>query len=389
MRTLTGCSARAALLAGAVALAGCASPPAPLVPTAGPRGADGARASYADPSRWLCLPGRDDACARSIDATEIRPDRSSVVVRDTRSPDADKVDCFYVYPTVDLRLGAANHEDFTDQEPIARTTAAQVARFRSVCTLYAPLYRQITIGTYLRADAVKRPYTAVAEADIDEAFQHYLKHYNGGRKFVLLGHSQGAEMVVHLLKRFFDGDPKLREQLLLAMPIGWPTEVPRGRTVGGTFASVPMCTHAGEIGCVVAYRSHAVGSDVASKHAVPSPGNESICVNPAELAHGPGRPFSRAFLPTALVARDSDVADVATPFVLLRDFYGGACTDGPAGYRYLAMTETPPPGDGRTSPIRFSSLWLRSAALGLHLLDYQFAQGDLIDLVAERAAALR
>ncbi len=368
----------------AAALVACAATPAPIAPIA----PAGPSARYADATSWLCLPGRDDACARSTDATEVRPDLSRVVVRDTRAPGAEKVDCFYVYPTVDLRLGAANHEDFADLEPMARTTAAQVARFRNVCTLYAPLYRQITIGTYLRSAEVKRPYTAVAEADVDEAFLHYMRHYNGGRKIVLLGHSQGGEMVVHLLKRFFDGDPKTREQLLLAMPIGWPIEVPKGRATGGTFANVPMCTRAGETACVVAYRSHAVGTDVASKHATPSAGHESVCVNPAELAHGPGRPFSRAFLPTSLVAADSGLGDAATPFVLLRDFYGGACVDGPAGYRYLAVSATPPPGDLRTSPIRFSSLWLRGA-LGLHLLDYQFAQGDLVDLVAERAGALQ
>jgi Protein of unknown function (DUF3089) len=375
---------RALAVAAAAALSAsscaCAQPPAPIAPTA----------RYDSAASWLCLPGRDDACARNVDATEIRPDLTRVVVRDTRAQGADKVDCFWVYPTVDLRLGAANHEDFSDLEPIARTTAAQVARFRNVCTLYAPLYRQITIGTYLRAPEVKRTYTAVAEADVDAAFEHYLRHYNGGRKIVLLGHSQGGEMVVHLLQRYFDGDAKMRERLLLAMPIGWPIEVPKGRLSGGTLTNIPMCTQPGETACIVAYRSHAVGTDVASKHATPSPGHESVCVSPAELAHGAGKPFSRALLPTAMVAADSGLADVATPFVLLRDFYGGTCVDGPDGMRYLAVTPEPAAraaGDARKSPIRFSSLWLRGA-MGLHILDFQFAQGDLVDLVAQRAAAL-
>ncbi len=381
-RTRTGRRApRLVGLAAVACLAACARRLEPPVTSAGlgPR--------YADPARWLCLPGREDACARSIEATELGPGGARVVGPDARAPGAEKVDCFYVYPTVDLRVAPGNHEDFSDLEPIARVAAAQAARFRSVCALYAPLYRQITIGTYLRAPDVKRPFTAVAEADVGEAFAHYMKHDNRGRKLVLLGHSQGAEMVVHLLQRFFDRDPVARAQLLLAMPIGWPVEVPKGQSAGGTFANLPMCTQKGEVGCVVAYRSYAEGAAVASKHATPSPGHVSMCVSPAELAHGAGHPLSRAFLPTAWVAADSDAAKVATPFVLLRDFYRAACADGPDGMRYLAVSDTPPPGDARSSPVRFSSLQLRGA-LGLHLLDVPLAQGDLVDLVAERAAAL-
>ncbi len=379
MLRMDGLAARCFVIAAASVLGACARAPAPIAP-------DGAaQARYAEGKSWLCLPGRDDACARSLDATELRFDGTRVVVRDTKAPGADDVDCFYVYPTVDLSLGAANHEDFTDLAPMTRVTVAQAARFRNVCTLYVPLYRQITIGAYLRAPDVKRAYTAVAEADVDQAFAQYLRSYNGGRKIVLVGHSQGGEMVVHLLQRFFDRDPELRARLLLAMPIGWLVEVPKGKTVGGSFANVPVCTRAGETGCVVAYRSFAAGSEPESKRATPAEGNDAVCVNPAELAHGPGHAFSRAFLPMGLVAGDAGLDAVTTPFVLLRDFYGGTCKDGPRGTRYLAVSSAPATGDRRTTPIRFSSLWLRGE-LGLHLLDMQFAQGDLLDLVAERAA---
>jgi len=87
----------------------------------------------------------------NVDATELRPDGSRVVVRGARAPTAAKVDCFYVYPTVDLRLDAANHEDFSDLAPRTRRDRAQAARFAEACTLYVPWYRQITIGTYLRS----------------------------------------------------------------------------------------------------------------------------------------------------------------------------------------------------------------------------------------------
>jgi len=82
----------------ALSASGCARPPAPIAPspTSALATRGGASERYADPASWLCLPGRDDACARSVDATEIRPDLTRVVVRDTRAPGADQVDCFYV-----------------------------------------------------------------------------------------------------------------------------------------------------------------------------------------------------------------------------------------------------------------------------------------------------
>jgi hypothetical protein len=166
-------------------------------------------------------------------------------------------------------------------------------------------------------------------------------------------------------------------------------EVPAGQTVGGTFAHLPVCTQPDETGCVVGYRSYAAGGDAIPGRGAPSPGHESICVNPAELARGKAAPFSRAFLGAQsrfFPTRGTD--GVKTPFVMLRDLYTGRCESGPGGFRYLAVAVTPGPGDVRVSPIDLDNHWLHGE-LGLHLLDMQLTQGDLVDLVARRAGALR
>lgn len=362
------------------------APPAPP-PNLAPPFAGYASAHYKDPKAWLCWPGRADVCARNLDATELRPDGTRVEVRETRAANADKIDCFYVYPTVDLRMLAGNHTDFTDLEDIERVAFVQAARFSSVCRVFVPLYRQITFGTYLQSEEVKRPYTAVAESDVVDAFLHYMGQANGGRKIVLIGHSQGAEMIVRLLQRFFDRDPVMRERLLLAMPIGWPMEVERGKTTGGTFAELPMCTKKGEIGCVIGYRTHVAGTDPAPKHAMPKPGHESICVHPGELLRGSAGPLGRAFLPSRanVLTHMRGLDDVTTPFVLLREFYSASCVEGTGGYRYLAVSDAPPPGDRRQSPVDFADPWLHGI-LGLHVYDVQLGLGDLVDLVRERAS---
>src|SRR5262249_5186790 len=156
-----------------------------------------------------------DHCRVDLAATEIHPDRSRSVQRHVPAA-TPKVDCFYVYPTVDLGVIPDNHTDFSDLEPMSTTAAAQVARLGEVCHLYAPIYRQVPIGAYLGGDEAREARLAVAFSDVADAFLHYLGQHNHGRKIVLVGHSQGAEMVVRLLRRFFDGDPALRERLLLA-----------------------------------------------------------------------------------------------------------------------------------------------------------------------------
>jgi hypothetical protein len=77
---------------------------------------------------------------------------------------------------------------------------------------------------------------------------------------------------------------------------------------------------------------------------------------------------------------------VNTPFLVMRDFYAGECVDGPNGYRYLAISAAPKAGDQRLSPVDLQATRLNTL-LGLHILDLQFPQGDLIDLVARKAAA--
>ena len=383
----------ALLLLAATPLLGCAeaSPPPALSPAPPPtlRSPFTGYASgrYRDPKWWLCLPGRADTCAADLDATELRPDNTRVEVRDTPVPGADQVDCFYVYPTVDLRMGPANHEDFDDLEPMARTTIAQAARFRTTCRLFVPLYRQTTFGTYLRGEEERRPYRDVAVSDVVDAFLHYMGQYNQGHKVVLIGHSQGGEMVIELLHRFFDHDPLMRERLLLAMPIGWAMDVAPGQKKGGTFENLPACSRAGETGCVVGYRSYAAGEAVNVGKSVPRPGLESLCVNPAELAHGKAS-FSRTYFhkpppPLSLIGMDG----MRTPFVMLRDFWTGQCVDAGNGLRYMAISETRAPGDQRTPPVNLSLRFLHGV-LGYHLFDMQFPQGDLVDLVAERVRAV-
>lgn len=68
------------------------------------------------------------------------------------------------------------------------------------CNFYAPYYRQATIEGLLRDTTLFRTRCAQAGEDVARAFRYYMKELNGGRKFVLMGYSQGGYIVVDLLK---------------------------------------------------------------------------------------------------------------------------------------------------------------------------------------------
>ena len=272
---------------------------------------------------------------------------------------------------------------------MADTTVAQVARFQESCALYVPLYRQVTIGTYLQRSEWRERALAVAFADVEASFKEYLATKNHGRPIILLGHSQGAEMVVRLVRRFFDDDAAMRQKLLVAMAIGGDLEAPSGQTAGGTFAHVPACTSADQTGCVVAYHSYARGEEVSPGRSAPRPGNETLCVNPADVEHNALTPMSGAAVPLNDRNRRfiKGVEGVQTPFVVLPDFYAGQCVKTEGGFRYLAVSLVGAPGDVRPNPMDFGKMLFRSI-IGLHILDYQLPQGDLLNLVRRRVEKL-
>jgi hypothetical protein len=351
--------------------------------------------SYDRADAWLCRPDRpNDPCRTDLDATELRPDGQRVVVpfEPAARPPAD---CFYVYPTVDFGDVPGNHADFADKNPMLEATRAQVARFSAACRVFVPLYRQMNIATYVTSAEEHQRRFDVAFADVLAAFRYYLAHFDDGRGIVLLGHSQGAQMVERLVQQVFDDDPAMRARLLVAMPIGGDVNVAAGSTTGGTFHHVPVCTSDDELGCIVAYATYLPGGLKHPWPGAPAAGRRTACTNPAALGGTAKARLSGSVLPTHSHYRanmpGSDWPSApTTPFIVLRDFYSAWCVDRPDGFSYLAVTPDPAAGDTRAGPIDLDTArWhqqLAGVQLGLHILDYQLTQDDLVKLVARKAA---
>ncbi len=295
--------------------------------------------TYAENVKWVCMPGAAfDACKTELTATAIMPDGTRKTSPHVAARDP-KIDCFYVYPTVDLDLVPGNHDDFDDTRIQRQTTLAQVGRFTEACAVWAPLYRQVTFGTFLRSDERLERGLAIAFADVEAAFREYLARAPSDRKIVLVGHSQGGGMIVRLVKKFFDHDEAMRARLLLAMPIGADVDTLANQTTGGTFENVPVCSKPNEVGCVVAYRTYAAGAPVETVEKWnPPAGHATACVNPASIDGGPTSHearFSHAYFFTGGGLRRfmHNVDGIETAYIDVPDFDSARCVAQPNGFR--------------------------------------------------------
>lgn len=321
------------------------------------------------PTVWLCRPGLPhDPCAATFVATVVHGDgsRTREVLRPAKDP---AVDCFYVYPTVSpassvnapLRAGPA-------EVAVAR---AQAAMFSGVCRVFAPVYRQLTLKALLEGRFGDRAAREIAHADVVSAWHDYLMRDNNGRRFVLLGHSQGSFELIRLVQEEIDGNAALRGRMLSALLIGGRVTVPPGRDVGGDFAFVPACRDRHQTGCVVAYNSFDQVPPADSWFGRPSGGREVLCVNPAAPSGGTAR--LHPYLPGARLPGYS------TDFVAFPDAVSAQCQRHD-GVNWLQVDVSPHAGAPALRPA-LGPEW------GLHAADVSVALGDLVSLVAAQAGS--
>ncbi|HEY8584762.1 MAG TPA: DUF3089 domain-containing protein, partial [Capillimicrobium sp.] len=332
---------------------------------------------------WLCHPSQGAGPCTS--------DRAATVVAaggeraGERFP-ADRprgIDCFYVYPTVSAQTTVTATKEIDAQ--LRAIAELQASRFTQHCRVFAPVYRQLTVGGLTAPRDEARRGVDRAYGDVAAAWRSYLRRDNDGRGVTLIGHSQGTGMLTRLIAEEIDRRPAVRRRLVSALLIGGNVLVPEGRDVGGSFDRVPACRSARQTGCVVAYNSYlgtppspslfarGTQSGFEAIFGTGATGRdlETLCVDPAAPGGGgaPLRPFFRA---------DDGGGDLLA-WVTYPDRYRGRC-DRAAGASFLRVI--PRPGDPR--PVVTESL---GAVWGLHLDDVQIALGDLVALVGRQARA--
>jgi hypothetical protein len=296
---------------------------------------------------------------------------------------ASKFDCLYVYPTVSLEPQA--NSNLTVQKTEIATAFTQASRFSQVCQVWAPMYEQVTWQglNHPASQAAAVASDLHAYESIRAGLEDYFLRYNNGRPFVVIGHSQGAAMLILLLSHLVDNDPTLRNRLVLALILGGNVEVPDGALSGASFTHIPVCTSTGEAGCVIAYSTFPSQPPATSVVGRPgqgvslqsdqleTKGVQVVCVNPAAI--GGGSADLDPFFPSEGLA--------ATPWVEYPGLYRAQCEHAD-GATWLQVTKATGSSDRR--PVVTEQL---GPNWGYHVDDVNLALGNLVPDVAAAEAS--
>ncbi len=350
---------------------------------------------------WLCNPwSANDPCLSDETTTVETATGAAWIERNHPAPNPP-IDCFYVYPTVSQQFALDASDNIDPQE--TAIAVDQASRFSQRCRVYAPVYPQVTLlALALQALGINVVSPAVVSTAYDavvSAWNEYLADYNHGRGVVLIGHSQGAAMLIRLIQNEIDDNAYERSLLVAAYLMGGQVTVPIGGGVGGAFQNVPACESATETGCVVAYSSYLTmpppdssfgrvgANNLAGQFTAPADAAQLqiLCVNPAQLVSGGDA--LHPYFPTARfpgligLAEGNNLPSAPTPWVTYPDMYTASC-EYQDGTSWLQVNDVGPPDDVRPA--------VQEAAgpeLGLHLVDLNLESGDLVALMGREAAS--
>jgi hypothetical protein len=339
---------------------------------------------------WLCMPGNaDNPCEGNLTVTAIDPSGKQTVETLATAADAP-IDCFYVYPTISQQQTLNADLSIDKEERIIATT--EVSPFSQVCKVYAPIYPQMTIAA-LNSGAITNDVMTTAYDGLLAGFDDYMANYNHGRGIVLMGHSQGAMDLISLLEDRFDSTPENRKLLVSALLWGGNATTAPGKTTGGDFATIPTCTSATQVGCVVGYSSFAeeppsgaVFARLSSAYGFlrpPAAGEQIMCVNPTSPGGGKGI-MKPLITPPDLAKFTADLPSPlpTTTFVSYTNGYSAECkSSGDA--TWLQVTRLDPKAAAPVVHTTEGDSW------GLHDLDVSLPMGNTIELVRTETAAYK
>ena len=159
------------------------------------------------------------SCKHQLQPVETTIDYAITTYWYSCGDESHAADVFYVYPTVSTISFVDNDSSWFADISLSevRKEANGNQRFNKMLygeyNFYAPYYRQMIFEAYNQPAKVVDSLAPIAAKDVNDAFQYYMAHYNHGRPFFLMGHSQGSQMLIELLK---NGMTEEQRQLMVA-----------------------------------------------------------------------------------------------------------------------------------------------------------------------------
>lgn len=265
-------------------------------------------------------PAPDYARAQSWAARPTAPGASVAVPAGAESGVSGPViDVFYVHPTT-YRSQDRWNQDIADAAANAWTDTSVIARqagvFNGCCHIYAPRYRQASTLSFTSMEGDGGRAFDLANTDVKRAFDHYLRHDNKGRPFILASHSQGSRHLMQLLEERIDGTA-LANRMVVAYIVG--VNLSEG-DFGKTYKTIQACDKPEQTRCVAGWNATLPSTDIAAVAAMgqrryvgrygDDPGKRLLCINPVTfdrskpqseatqaLGAVPGKPGEGTMLP--------------------------------------------------------------------------------------------
>lgn len=223
--------------------------------------------AYQDPELWFSRPGigLDDPArwqpAYRGESREVTRQSEPTNADGTESEDSEAPSdyaVFFVHPTSYYGLSNWNApRDDAEANRVAKLYIRGMASpFNGANEIWAPRYRQATVGAFLTEKREAQQALDAAYNDVEQAFDYFLQSVGEGTPVILVGHSQGSLHLLRLLKER-SGDTALKNRLIAAYIIGWPISVERDLPALGLAA----CATRDQSGCIVSWSTFAEPAD--------------------------------------------------------------------------------------------------------------------------------
>ncbi len=259
--------------------------------------------AYDDPAMWFARPGLADdpadwrppvegqkeaIAAKAEDGKLVGSVKAAEATAANAEPAKGDAAIFFVHPTSYYSKASWN-APLDDADANYRATLfmqGMASAFGDAGEVWAPRYRQATLGAFLATDRVTAGKAIdAAYRDVEQAFDAFLAATPKNKPIILAGHSQGALHLTTLLRNRIAGTP-LARRIVAAYVIGWPIS----RDTDMAALGLPACETPEEKGCILSWASFAEPADTSMVIGAydgtigfdgrPRAGTRMLCTNP-------------------------------------------------------------------------------------------------------------
>jgi len=126
------------------------------------------------------------------------------------------VDVFYAYPTVYFDAEPPNMDISNDKnrQDVIDKMNEQMGLYAPYANIFVPYYQQMYRDGFNDLPAEEASQLLdVAYQDVANAFKYYMTNLNEGRPYILMGHSQGAGILIDLLRKEFQNEEYMNKMV--------------------------------------------------------------------------------------------------------------------------------------------------------------------------------